>query len=93
MIVPICLEDSKIRADFPFIVDKMPQASILSVSPQENLTNYLIKHALDVPPLGIGVRVMKNDTILALFNGAGYHAPTLVLNLISNAIVKEYPGK
>ena len=93
MTIPIALQDNKLRADFPYIVNKMPQAQQISISPYANLTRFLIQHALDVPPLGIGISVLKNDTVLALFNGAGYHAPPLVLNLISNAIVKEEPGK
>lgn len=97
--IPIQLPDfGKLPSvDFPFIAGTIPNSHIISVPSVLELQSFLIKHAYDSPPLGIGAAVYLNNSskssVYALFNGIAFHTSPLSLLFVSNSLFKNKPGK
>ncbi|CAD5216495.1 unnamed protein product [Bursaphelenchus okinawaensis] len=90
--VPLIVsQGSNTSLNIPFLVGKLPQMRLLSLSSLSNVTAELIKNAYEDPPLGIGAQVMANNTIMALFNGAYLHGPPTAVSLVTNSILKQGP--
>uniref|UniRef100_A0A1I7SQX2 ABC transporter domain-containing protein n=1 Tax=Bursaphelenchus xylophilus TaxID=6326 RepID=A0A1I7SQX2_BURXY len=87
----ITSQSSTTSLNIPFLVGKLPQMRLLSLSPLGNMTAELIRRAYEDPPLGIGANVMANNTIMALFNGAFLHGPPTAINLVTNSMLKKGP--
>lgn len=81
--------------DFLLVAKHILNAHIFSILPNLNLQSFLIKHAYNLPPLGIGAAVLNNSSkisVFALFNGIAYHTPSLSLLFVSNSLFKNKPG-
>uniref|UniRef100_A0AC34Q995 ABC transporter domain-containing protein n=1 Tax=Panagrolaimus sp. JU765 TaxID=591449 RepID=A0AC34Q995_9BILA len=76
-------------ADFNYIAGKLPGCVVLSLPEQSNYSKEIIRHYYDLPALGIGAYIAKNNSVFLYFNGAAYHAPALALSFLSNAILQD----
>lgn len=81
--------EQPIYADFAYIAGKLPGGVPLTISPHDNFTKLIMKHSYDSPALGIGAYVAPNGSAFALFNGAAFHGPPLVMSFLTNSILQE----
>lgn len=94
--IPLQLPAISLPMDFPFIIGKIPNIEHIAISEVADLQTSLLKYSYNSPPLGIGVSVFQKKNklnVLALFNAAAIHSPVLAISLVSNALLKNRPGK
>ena len=90
--------ETKLFQNVTKILDKIPNVHPLIFNNSIiDLQAALLNYSNDAPPLGIGISVYPNKStgtvdILALFSGNIYHAPPLVIALVSNAFIGVKPG-
>jgi ATP-binding cassette subfamily A (ABC1) protein 3 len=82
-------QEHPIVADLPYIAGKLPGCVPLTISEHDNFTKMVMKHSYDSPAMGIGAYVAPNGSIFALFNGAAFHGPPLVMSFLTNSILQE----
>lgn len=85
-----------LAANFQSILAQVANVQPLTIGANQSLDEGLLHNAYRAPPLGVGAALLADDrvdaTVLALFNGAALHAPSLALNFISNALLDAKAG-
>lgn len=83
---------NKYSASIDRLTSEIPGITKILFPPNSNLSEQLLHHLNDQPPMVIGVRTANNNgyngvVIDALFNGIAYHSAPMAVTLVINALL------